>query len=73
VMSGMGADGSHGARAVRDAGGVVLTQSAASCVIYGMPRACDEQGLSSASLDPEQLRLALLTLSPQHGPTAAAS
>ena len=67
VMSGIGRDGASGAREVRDAGGVVLTQSEATCAVYGMPRACDREGLSTACLSPEELRLALLQLSPGHG------
>jgi two-component system chemotaxis response regulator CheB len=49
VLTGMGEDGRAGARAIRDAGGTVLTESEASCVVYGMPRAVDEAGLSTAS------------------------
>ncbi len=50
VLTGMGDDGLRGARAIREAGGVVLTESAASCVIYGMPRAVSEAGYSSEEL-----------------------
>ncbi|RKG83342.1 chemotaxis-specific protein-glutamate methyltransferase CheB, partial [Corallococcus terminator] len=46
VLTGMGEDGLVGARAVRAAGGVVLTESESSCVVYGMPRVVDEAGLS---------------------------
>ena len=42
----MGDDGLAGARAIREAGGVVLTESESSCVVYGMPRAVAEAGLS---------------------------
>ncbi|HWN69039.1 MAG TPA: chemotaxis-specific protein-glutamate methyltransferase CheB [Haliangium sp.] len=48
VLTGMGDDGYRGARAIRDAGGRVLTESADSCVIDGMPRVVREAGLSSA-------------------------
>ncbi len=64
VMTGIGTDGLTGAQRVVSSGGMVITQSRSSCVVYGMPRACDEAGLSSASLDPEQIRLALLQFSP---------
>lgn len=42
VLTGMGADGAQGAKTVKAAGGRVLTQTAASCVIDGMPRAVRE-------------------------------
>jgi two-component system chemotaxis response regulator CheB len=45
----MGEDGLVGSRAIRAAGGTVLTESESSCVVYGMPRAVKEAGLSSGS------------------------
>ncbi|QDU71926.1 CheB methylesterase domain-containing protein [Mucisphaera calidilacus] len=60
VMSGIGTDGVEGATRVRRSGGVVIAQHPDSCVIYGMPRACDRAGVSNASLTPEEIRLALL-------------
>jgi two-component system chemotaxis response regulator CheB len=48
ILTGMGDDGLGGARALVAAGGRVLTESAESCVVYGMPRAVKEAGLSSA-------------------------
>jgi two-component system chemotaxis response regulator CheB len=58
VLTGMGDDGAVGARWVTDAGGVVLTESESSCVVYGMPRTVKEAGLSAgeASID-DMLRL----------------
>lgn len=64
VMSGIGNDGVEGATRVFRSGGVVVTQRADTCVIYGMPRACDEAGISSASLTPEEIRHVLMTLTP---------
>ncbi len=49
VLTGMGTDGLEGARAIHAARGTLLTQSEASCVVYGMPRALVEAGLSTAS------------------------
>jgi two-component system chemotaxis response regulator CheB len=46
VLTGMGSDGREGARAIREAGGRVLTETEASCVVYGMPRCVFEAGLS---------------------------
>jgi len=49
VMTGMGDDGKEGARRIKAQGGTVLTEAEESCVIYGMPRAVVEAGLSDAS------------------------
>jgi two-component system, chemotaxis family, protein-glutamate methylesterase/glutaminase len=46
VLTGMGNDGTRGARAIRGAGGVVLAEAEQSCVVYGMPRAVAEAGLA---------------------------
>lgn len=48
VLTGMGNDGLAGARAIRAAGGEVLTEAESSCVVYGMPRVVQEAQLSNA-------------------------
>ncbi|MEQ9454835.1 MAG: CheB methylesterase domain-containing protein [Phycisphaeraceae bacterium] len=63
VMSGIGTDGLEAAHHVRHSGGLVVTQSADTCAVYGMPRACDEAGLSNASLSPENIRRLLARFS----------
>lgn len=50
VMTGMGSDGREGASWIKAQGGVVLTEAEESCVVYGMPRAVVEAGLSDASV-----------------------
>jgi two-component system chemotaxis response regulator CheB len=55
VLTGMGNDGLAGSRFVRSAHGVILTEAEASCVVYGMPRAVAEAGLSDASAPLERL------------------
>ena len=44
ILTGMGADGAEGLRAMREAGARTLGQNEASCVVYGMPRAAFELG-----------------------------
>lgn len=46
VLTGMGTDGVLGARAVHDAGGIVLAQDAESSIVFGMPRAVVDAGLA---------------------------
>jgi two-component system chemotaxis response regulator CheB len=50
VMTGMGADGLAGARAVHEAGGAVLTQDESSSVVWGMPGRVTQAGIASAML-----------------------
>jgi two-component system chemotaxis response regulator CheB len=50
VMTGMGADGLSGARALHERGGVVLAQDEASSAVWGMPGRVTEAGIASATL-----------------------
>jgi two-component system chemotaxis response regulator CheB len=50
VLTGMGDDGLEGARTIVDNGGWLITEAESSCVVYGMPRAVAEAGLSARSL-----------------------
>jgi two-component system chemotaxis response regulator CheB len=45
ILTGMGADGVSGLRAIREAGGRALAESEETCVIYGMPKAAREAGV----------------------------
>jgi two-component system chemotaxis response regulator CheB len=46
ILTGMGVDGTEGARAVRAAGGTILAEHESTCVVYGMPRSVIEAGLA---------------------------
>lgn len=60
VMTGMGSDGRDGAAWIKSQGGTVLTESEATCVVYGMPRSVMESGLSDASVPVERMALAIM-------------
>jgi len=55
VMTGMGSDGCEGVRAMKRRGCLCLTQTEASCVVYGMPLAVDEAHLSDERVPLERL------------------
>jgi two-component system chemotaxis response regulator CheB len=59
VLTGMGKDGLEGARAVKAAGGRVLTEAESTCVVYGMPRAVAEAGLADEVLPLHELPSAI--------------
>jgi len=50
MMTGMGADGLDGARAVHEAGGIVLAQDETTSAVWGMPGRVAESGIASAVL-----------------------
>ena len=60
VMTGMGSDGREGAAWIKAKGGIVLTESEASCVVYGMPRSIVEAGLSDGSIMLDRMADAML-------------
>ena len=55
IMTGMGTDGCEGVRAMKRRGCICLTQSEASCIVYGMPLAVDEARLSDEQVPLERL------------------
>jgi two-component system, chemotaxis family, protein-glutamate methylesterase/glutaminase len=59
VLTGMGNDGLRGARAIHAAGGRILTEAEASCVVYGMPAVVKEAGLSHDEARLEDMALAI--------------
>jgi len=62
VMTGMGSDGLAGAQQIKASGGRVITEAESSCVVYGMPRAIDEAGLTDVSAPLERLPSVILDM-----------
>jgi len=60
ILTGMGRDGAQGLRQMREAGAYTLGQSAASALVYGMPRVAFEEGavVEQAPLETVAARLA---------------
>ena len=50
VLTGMATTAFAGSRAIRAAGGEVLTETESSCVVYGMPRSVWETGLATTEV-----------------------
>ena len=55
IMTGMGADGREGVRLLKEKGAQVWTQDEASCVVFGMPAAVAEAGLSDRVLPVDEI------------------
>lgn len=60
VMTGMGSDGRDGSAWIKAAGGRIVTEAEESCVVYGMPRAVVEAGLSDANAPLDTMIAAIL-------------
>lgn len=46
ILTGMGADGAAGMKAIKKHGGYVIAEAEETCVVYGMPKAVIDQGLA---------------------------
>lgn len=55
MLTGMGDDGSIGAADLKRAGGLVVAQTAETCVVYGMPKAVVERGIAVGAGSPAQI------------------
>ena len=62
VLSGMGSDGADGLAMLRRAGGYTAAQSAATSVVYGMPRVAIDSGAAAHELDLDDIPGEILRL-----------
>lgn len=60
VLTGMGNDGEAGIREIKKKGGRVLTEDESTCVVYGMPRAVMQAGLSDAAFPLDAMAIAIV-------------
>jgi two-component system chemotaxis response regulator CheB len=63
ILTGMGDDGVEGARAIRQAGGMVIAESQETAVVYGMPGAAVRAGVASQTMPLGQIADYLASLS----------
>lgn len=68
VLTGMGTDGTQGARALRAAGCAVIAQDEASSVVWGMPGSIAKAGLASLIMPANEIGLALRILVEKRAP-----
>ncbi len=63
ILTGMGADGREGARALKSKGATIWAQDEATSVIYGMPMAVTKAGLTDHEIPLKEIAPALLKVS----------
>ncbi len=62
ILTGMGSDGTRGARVLSDAGATIVAQDEASSIVWGMPGNVARAGLASAVLPLEDIGGAIVDL-----------
>ena len=60
ILTGMGADGAEGIRAMKKAGAYTIAQDEASCVVYGMPKEAVKTGCIDRSIDLDHIAQAAM-------------
>ena len=60
ILTGMGADGREGSRMLKSKGATIWAQDEESCVVYGMPQAVTNAGISTLSLSIDDIAPSVL-------------
>ena len=60
VLTGMGSDGTRGAGLIKKAGGEVIVEHEATCVVYGMPRSVVDAGFADELLPLDKIADAIV-------------
>lgn len=60
ILTGMGSDGREGSRMLKSKGATIWAQDEETCVVYGMPQAVTNAGLSELSLPLDEFSSAIL-------------
>lgn len=61
MLTGMGSDGLEGAKILKQQGGRLIAQSEQTCVVYGMPKAVVDAGLTDEVVDLEDIPQAIIS------------
>jgi two-component system chemotaxis response regulator CheB len=67
ILTGMGKDGADGAAKIEAAGGQVVVQDEATCIVYGMPKVARERTRHSIEAPLEKVADALVRTVPVRG------
>ncbi|MGA2746974.1 MAG: chemotaxis response regulator protein-glutamate methylesterase [Candidatus Sulfotelmatobacter sp.] len=73
ILTGMGADGAQGMKALHARGAFTIGQDERTCVVYGMPRACAEMGILDRTVPLDQVAGEIVRMVPKvtaHAATA---
>ncbi len=62
ILTGMGTDGTKGAKDLKDRGGMIIAEDKSTCTVYGMPRSVVESGLADIVAPLFEIPAALKTL-----------
>lgn len=62
VLTGMGSDGTDGARMIRNVSGTVIAEAEESCIVFGMPKEVINAGLADEVVTLEKMAVALIQI-----------